>query len=242
MQPIFGKTSRVAWVLVWLGLLAAGFLLANQPAAVAAPPNQTIPPRTATAPATAVPTVTPTSQSATSTPVPPTATSPAGGPTNTPQPGAPTATPTPEPTSTTQAAATPLPGFALAGQMGADSPLAMAGGQVVLRLVISNPGPEAARNVTVRDELPGALALVSAEAVGGTSATETGGGRTVVLLNWPELAPGAEVQAVLTVQVSPSVADGTVIDNLAVAYADNAGPVTMGVSLGTPPVLLPTFD
>lgn len=240
MQPIFGKTSRVAWVLVWLGLLAAGFLLANQPAAVAAPPNQTIPPRTATAPATAVPTVTPTSQSAPSTPVPPTATSPAGGPTNTPQPGAPTATP--EPTSTTQAAATPLPGFALAGQMGADSLLAMQGGQVVLRLVISNPGPEAARNVTVRDELPGALALVTAEAVGGTSATESAGGRTVVLLNWPELAPGAEVQAILTVQVSPSVADGTVIDNLAVAYADNAGPVTLGVSLGTPPVLLPTFD
>lgn len=242
MQHLFGKTSRVAWVLVWLGLLAGGFLLANQPAAVAAPPNQTIPPRTATAPATAVPTVTPTTQAATATPVPPTATSPASGPTNTPQPGAPTATPTPEPTNTAPAAAAPQPGFALIGQMAADSPLAMQGGQVVIRLVVSNPGAEAARNVTVRDELPGALALVTAEAIGGTSATETAGDRTVLLLNWPEVAPGAEVQAILTLQVSPSVADGTVIDNLAVAYADNAGPVTMGVSLGTPPVLLPTFD
>jgi len=205
-------------------------------------PNQTIPPRTPPAPATTVPTVTPTSTAPAPTATA-TATAVPSGPTATSQPGAPTATQTPDNTPTTQPTETPVPGFSLLGQMGLTSSRTMQGEGVEIRLSITNPGTEAARNVIVRDEVPAALEVVSVDAAGGTVSTEAGSnGKTIVTISWPSLAPGAEITASLVVRIDAGLADGVVIDNLAVAYADNAGPVTIGVSLGTPPLLLPTFN
>nr|HRJ40846.1 hypothetical protein [Caldilineaceae bacterium] len=75
-----------------------------------------------------------------------------------------------------------------------------------------------------------------------TATEKASNGRTIVLFTWPALQAGGEAQATLTVRIGASVANGTVIDNLAVAFADNAAAVTTGISLGTPPVHLPTFD
>jgi len=123
------------------------------------------------------------------------------------------------------------------------SGLAMQGDEAEIRLLILNPGSISVQNVMVRDELPDGLQAVAVDAAGGTAATEVGSnGRTVALFTWPALEPGLEAQATLTVRIDPNLADGVVIDNLAVAYADNAGPATVGVSIGMPPVLLPTFD
>ncbi|MBX3052280.1 MAG: DUF11 domain-containing protein [Caldilineaceae bacterium] len=245
------KVDRLIWILVWLALLAGGFFLENQPSVMAAPvgdrPNQTIPPRTPQATATDVPTATPTNQPPTNTPVPPTATPQPAGPTATNQPGAPTATSTPTPlptdTPTAQPTATDVPTFGLQAEMGIISGLTIQGEEVEIRLAITNPGSEAALNVTLRDELPTALELISLEAEGGTTATEQGtDNRTVLLATWPSVPASGLVYATLTVRVDPKLADGAVIDNLAVAFADNAAAVTVGISLGTPPVLLPTFD
>lgn len=260
MQRINQMSRRLLWVLAWLALAGGGYLLANQSSATAAPlgdrPNQTIPPRTPQATPTDVPTVTPTSPPApqpTNTPVPPTATPVPPGPTNTPQPGAPTATntSTPAPTNTPtaetpaepEATAPDAPAFTLQGQMGLISGLAVQGDELEIRLVVVNPGSEEARNVRVRDELPSALELVSVDAPGGNATTGSGpGGATVLLISWPSLAAGEQVSATLVVRMDADLADGTVIDNLAVAWAENAGTVTIGLSLGTPPRLLPTFD
>lgn len=252
MQRIDERISKGFWVLFWLALLVGGAVLGGNLSATAAPPNQTIPQRTPTAPATAVPTVTSTSEPAPATNTPAPTNTPGSGDqpaTATSQPGAPgatsTPTPTPQPTHTPtlQSTATTIPDFALQAEMGLVAGVAMQGQTVELRLIVRNPGAVAAQNVTARDELPKSLELVAVDAVGGTTATETTqDGKTVVLVTWSSLAPGGEAQATLTVRIASNVADGVVIDNLAVAFADNAGPVTTGISIGTPPLLLPTFN
>ncbi len=244
-------------VKVWGGLAtivafaALAYLFSGEVAA--APAQQTIPQRTPTAAATAVPTVTPTSQTtaptATNIPAGPTATRTPTGPTATSQPGAPTSTQTPtaqpKPTDTPAVSTTPtaVPAFSLQGEMFVASGVIRQGSEVELRIRIVNPGSETALNVAVRDELPGVLQIVSMEAEGGSASSEAGSnGTSIALFTWPSLAPGGELNATLIVRIAPSVANGSVIDNLAVAYADNAGAVTIGVSLGTPPLLLPTFN
>lgn len=236
----------------------------------AAQPNQTIPPRTPLATPTDVPTVTPTSPPAqpptntpvpppTNTPVPPPTNTPApAGPTDTPQPGAtntpaptntptaspqPTDTPTTEPTPAEGASSALPPAFALQGQMALVSGLAIQGQEVELQIAIVNPGDEEARNVMLRDELPATLEVVSVDAPGGSGETNPGsGGTTILLISWPSLAPGEQVSVSLIVRVNAALANGTVIDNLAVAWADNAAAVTVGLSLGTPPRFLPIFN
>lgn len=241
-----GTVSAKVWggLAIVVAFAALAYLFSGEVAA--APAQQTIPQRTPTAAATAVPTVTPTSQS-----VPPTATSVPAGPTATSQPGAPTNTPTAIQTPTIQPSNTPaapttptaVPAFSLQGQMFVASGMARQGSEIEILITVVNPGTETALNVAVRDEVPGALQIVSISAEGGSATSEAGAnGTSIVSFAWPSLAAGGEATATLVVRMDPKLANGSVIDNLAVAYADNAGPVTIGVSLGTPPVLLPTFN
>lgn len=239
-----GTVSAKVWggLAIVVAFAALAYLFSGEVAA--APAQQTIPQRTPTAVATAVPTVTPTSQS-----VPPTATSAPVDPTATSQPGAATATntptPLPQPTDTPVANTTPtaVPAFSLQGQMTVASAMIRQGDEVEIRITIVNPGAEAALNVAVRDELPGVLQVVSVNAQGGSATSKAGAnGTSIVSFAWPSLAAGGEATATLVVRMDPNLANGSVIDNLAVAYADNAGAVTIGVSLGTPPLLLPTFN
>jgi len=215
--------------------------------------NQTIPRPTPTAQATDVPTVTPTAPAQpapTDTPVPanPTATPVSGGgggggsaPTaTTPPTNTPAAVSAP---ATTGSTATTVPNFGLRLQIAISPTLVVQGSQVTLRFVVTNPGNAAAVNVQVRDELPRGLSLVEGS-VNGAIATvgRNTAGATILLLSWPSLAAGATAEATVRVAIAPNTPNGTVIDNLAVAWADNAAASTAAISIGMPPALLPTFD
>jgi len=210
--------------------------------------NQTVPGRTPTSEPTPVPSVTPTAPpAATNTPQP----TNTPGPTDTPPPNAmatPTAdanaTSTPTPTATaTVAVPTTVPDFGLLLQMESAPALVMQGDEVEVRFVVTNPGDVAAVNVQVRNEVPPALILVESSVDGGEATAETNStGVTILHLTWPSLAAGGQTEAIVRFTVAANTADGAIIDNLAVAWADNAAAHTAGLSIGMPPALLPTFD
>ncbi len=214
--------------------------------------NQTVPGRTPTPQPTDVPTVTPTSPPApTDAPPPPNPPDPTATPAGGSSGGGSAATATPLPTNTPTAVTTPtatgtataVPGFGLVLQMAISPTLTLQGSEVALRFVITNPGTVAAVNVQLRDELPKSLILVGSSVNGGKATVEKSGtGATILLLSWPSLAAGAKIEATVRVKIAANTPNGAVIDNLAVAWADNAAIYTAGISLGMPPALLPTFD
>jgi len=118
------------------------------------------------------------------------------------------------------------------------------GQPVALHFVISNTGSSQATTVELRDELPQDLSFVSAEAGGDGKVVPQAdvAGKHVVDVQWPQLAAGEAVTATVMLQLAPKLADGTVIDNLAVAAADQMGSVTAGISIGLPPASLPDFQ
>lgn len=131
----------------------------------------------------------------------------------------------PQPANNTSAAAAP-PGGVAAAQ--ADLSLAKAaerrspvapGETFTYTLTARNAGPSVARQVSVTDPLPTALAFVSAPA-GCTAA-----GRTVTCGTEAVLAPGASRSWTFTVRVDPAYAgDGKALRNTATVHADTADP------------------
>jgi uncharacterized repeat protein (TIGR01451 family) len=235
------RRLQSGWIFICAGLVL--FLaLSASPSAQARELNQTVPRPTATPTITGVPTVTATPPTApTNTPVPG-----APAPTNTPVPGAPAPTNTPVPGTTPAAQAAPAiavtPTFALSLQMSAPT-MGLPGDTVEIRYIVTNPSRSVANNVAVRNLLPEQLILISVESNTGDSLLENEGeDRTVVILEWESLAAGQSVEATLFATIAPDLTPGTVIDNLAVAFADNAAGNTAGVSIGLPPALLPFFD
>ena len=108
---------------------------------------------------------------------------------------------------------------------------------------LTNPGDEAAVNVVLRSEIPAGLALTAVTAAGAEQGeTPLASGGTAVLLVWPAIAPGATVTADVAYTVDEDVADGSVIDVIAAIEGDNVAFAGAGVSVGMPPVLLPTFQ
>ena len=108
---------------------------------------------------------------------------------------------------------------------------------------LTNPGDEAAVNVVLRSEIPAGLALTAVTAAGAEHGeTPLASGGTAVLLVWPAIAPGASVTANVAYTVADDVADGSVIDVIAAIEGDNVAFAGAGVSVGMPPVLLPTFQ
>lgn len=186
----------------------------------------------------------------TNTPAPPTNTPRPGdppAPTNTPVPPTPTSTATNTPTNTPTPTRTPgvltTPTFTMLLEM--DAPAgALPGEEIEIVYIVTNPSTSTATNVRVRNRLPEALTLVSAEADdNGTATLETeADGSTVVLFDWATLGPNESTTATLTVTVAEEAIPGDVIDNLAVAFADNGAPYTAGVSIGLPPAILPGFN
>lgn len=157
-----------------------------------------------------------------------------------PPPAEPTATPTIVPgfvpTTTTV-------GPVLQLQLQQAPPYAWQGQILTLIYQIDNRSDIAATTVELRNELPLELTVVGAPTLAvGTVMTETTDiGRTVIVVRWPEVQAGASVTAAVQVQVAESIADGAVIDNLAVVAADGAQSVTSGISIGMPPTILPDF-
>jgi uncharacterized repeat protein (TIGR01451 family) len=118
------------------------------------------------------------------------------------------------------------------------------GQTVTLRLVVTNQGTADATDVEVRSELPGTLAFIAGDpGAGGQWEQQSGNeGRIAISLRWPTLAAGQSATATLEVQVANDLADGSVIDNLAVLSAAGLAPVTEGISIGMPPLALPDFQ
>jgi uncharacterized repeat protein (TIGR01451 family) len=157
-------------------------------------------------------------------------------------PPEPTATPTLDPSVIPTATAT-IEAAQLALQVQQEPPYAWQGATITLIYQVDNSGPVAAAALELRNELPAELTLVSAPALtNGELMTETTDlGRTVVVARWPELQAGATVTASVQVQVAEQMSNGAVLDNLAVVVAENAQPVTAGLSIGMPPTNLPDF-
>ena len=159
-----------------------------------------------------------------------------------PTPPPPTAVPTIDP-NVVPTTTVPIAASLLKLQVQQDPPYAWQGGTITLIYQLNNAGPAVATNVEVRNELPAEFGFLSADPVNASAfLTETVPvSRTVVVFRWPELQVGAAVSASVQVSVSSQLINGTVLENLAVAGADNVQPVTAGISIGMPPVNLPDF-
>jgi uncharacterized repeat protein (TIGR01451 family) len=122
--------------------------------------------------------------------------------------------------------------------------MAMPGAEVEIRLIVTNPSNQVATNVRIRNLLPEGLALIAADAQdGGLVTLETErSGRTAILFGWDSLGANQSVEAVIRASIAEDAEAGSVIDNLAVAYASNATNSTAGVSIGLPPAFLPYFN
>jgi uncharacterized repeat protein (TIGR01451 family) len=146
-------------------------------------------------------------------------------------------------TVTTADAASASASTSLIVQMQLAPAFALQGQPLQIVVVVTNTGSVTASNVALRDELAQSLALVDGDA--GTAGlfrqetTENGG--TVASFTWPQVAPGEQVTAILTVNLAADLPDGSVVDNLAAVQADNAGAATTGVSIGMPPTTPPDF-
>jgi len=113
-----------------------------------------------------------------------------------------------------------------------------------IQFAVTNTTEVDAVNVELRDELPPELNLIMVTIGGeGELVPQTGvAGRYVLDILWPALAAGESVTATLQLEVASDVPDGAVIDNLAVATADNAASSTAGITIGMPPTSLPDFQ
>jgi uncharacterized repeat protein (TIGR01451 family) len=111
---------------------------------------------------------------------------------------------------------TPLAGLTLTKT---DSPdPVIAGNNLTYTLTVANGGPSTALDVVVTDTLPAGTTLVSA--VGGTGTTacaEVALG--IVSCEVGDLDPGESETIFITVKVSPSVPDGTILHDTAVAHS-----------------------
>jgi hypothetical protein len=120
---------------------------------------------------------------------------------------------------------------------------ALQGATIEVQLVVSNPGDESARNVQLRNEVPSYLTVEEASAgSGNVTQSLTDEGATVLDVRWPELSAGAQVSTTILLRVDRDVLDGTIIDNLIAANADNAAATSTGVVIGLPPATLPDFQ
>jgi uncharacterized repeat protein (TIGR01451 family) len=136
------------------------------------------------------------------------------------------------PTVTLALTITQLPLFAWQGQT------------VTLQFQVVNYGNADAKDVQLRNELPAQLTFAAADpGAGGTAEQQAGdGGQTIVSLHWPQLAAGQTVMGAIQVQIAADLADGSVVDNLAVISAVGVAPITAGISIGMPPTTLPDFQ
>ncbi|MCI0440162.1 MAG: hypothetical protein L0177_13690 [Chloroflexi bacterium] len=84
----------------------------------------------------------------------------------------------------------------------------VAGGQLTYTIGIVNQGPSTATSVVLTDTLPAGMSFDQASSSDGCSASEG-----VVSCDVGEIAVGEEVEVTIVVAVSPSVEDGTILDN-----------------------------
>jgi hypothetical protein len=142
---------------------------------------------------------------------------------------------------TTNITATDLP---LMFQISLIPPYAWQGQRAEMVLAVANPNKVPIEDAELSDELPNELAVANVTAMtGGTISRErVPGGRTLVVVAWPEIGPGQTVTATIAVTVTQALSDGAVIDNLAAVRATNSRYTTSAITIGMPPALLPDFQ
>lgn len=99
----------------------------------------------------------------------------------------------------------------------------IAGTALTYTITVTNNGPDAAQDVMVSDAIPAGTTFVSATpSSGGACAAPPVGGSGTVTCSWSGETPPAGVHsAIVVVQVSPSVPQGTIISDLADTTAPN---------------------
>lgn len=123
-------------------------------------------------------------------------------------------------------------------------PFVWQGQEAEFSLTVVNRGDSPAFAVTIRDELPSTVTYLdgTASESGDVTREDASAGGVAFTVSWPELAAGATVTANIRVRIDDDVADGTVLDNLAVVSAKNAAQSTEGISIEMPPTSLPAFQ
>lgn len=136
-----------------------------------------------------------------------------------------------------------MPTSALELSMDQSTPFAWQGQEVKLQYVITNSSDVDAANVELRNELPLGLSYVDAAVSSGGEPVDSalGNGATIIGVRWPMLAAGEQATVTITLLISADAPNGAVIQNIAVAGADNAESVSAGVNIGMPPAVLPDF-
>ncbi len=127
----------------------------------------------------------------------------------------------------------------------AQSPsFAWQGQELVLTLTVTNTGETTASALEMRTELPAAFRFSEAFVTEGGEFSEelTGSDQVALTVDWPTIAAGAAASANIRIQIADDLADGVVLDILAVVNAAGGEPITAGVSIGMPPTTLPTFQ
>jgi uncharacterized repeat protein (TIGR01451 family) len=144
---------------------------------------------------------------------------------------------------TTSSLLTASKGVTLSFQMRPSPAFVWQGQLVNLQFVIANRSQTPASNVRLRDDLPAALQYTAAVIShnGQFQQQAKAAGNSIISLAWPQLAAGSEVTATVTLRVASDLPNGSLIDNLAVVAADNAGDVPAGITLAMPPTVLPLF-
>jgi len=104
---------------------------------------------------------------------------------------------------------------------GAPGGIAIAGTNVTYLLTVTNNGPSPANNVTITDNLQAQTTFVSCSATVGSCGNQG----NAVTANLGALANAAQATVTIVVQVGPTVADGTLILNMATASSSLPDPI-----------------
>ncbi len=128
-------------------------------------------------------------------------------------------------------------------EMRIDPAYPLPGETVKLTLLVSNKGPATVTQVRVRDQLPTELLYISATANNNAVVRQEISQEkyTVISAVWEQVKPGTQVSVTLTLQVDSQLANGALVDNLAVVGAEGISDLTTGITLAMPPAALPRF-
>ncbi|MCE7987391.1 MAG: hypothetical protein DYG89_40000 [Caldilinea sp. CFX5] len=117
------------------------------------------------------------------------------------------------------------------------------GQTLAIQFVVRNRSDQALTAVQLRNDLPDELAVVHVE-IGNQGQVQYRGARQrgpLITMDWPTVPANGQLTATVTVQIAPTVADGVLIDNLAVVTTQQGAEALAGITLAMPPVALPQF-
>lgn len=146
------------------------------------------------------------------------------------------AAPTAKPSSKTAADALVL-------EMRPQPSAAWQGQTLDIQLVVRNRSDQALTAVQLRNDLPDELAVVNVQIENQGQVKYSGARQNgpIITIDWPTVPANGQVAATVTVQIATTVADGALIDNLAVVTTKQGPEALAGITLAMPPVALPQF-